>query len=239
MDTFIVVAVIVLLSIIAIILLKYFFAIIIVCFFDFIRASKYKKRKSESFNAEIVQTNKNSKKMKFIYYGLYKWLQYKISFFPSNTIRLFFYKHIFHMRIGRKVSIHFGLEIRDGFKIQIGDGSIIGDHVLLDGRKEIIIGRNVNISSHASIYTLQHDPNDKFFNARGGKVTLEDYSWISSNTVVLPGVNAHKGCVLAACAVATKDLEKFGIFAGIPAKMIGTRENELLYNFDGSKDWFL
>ena len=143
------------------------------------------------------------------------------------------------MQIGKKVCIHFGLEIRDGFKIKIGDGSIIGDHVLLDGRNEIVIGKNVNISSHASIYTLQHDPNDKLFSANGGLVKIEDYSWISSNTVILHRVIAHKGCVLASCAVATKDLEKFGIYAGVPAKMIGTRENELLYNFDGSTDWFL
>ena len=40
-------------------------------------------------------------------------------------------------------------------------------------------------------------------------------------------------------AVVTKDCEAYGIYAGIPAKKIGVRNNNLQYEFDGRHDWFL
>jgi len=57
------------------------------------------------------------------------------------------------MNIGKNVVIHKGLELRGGSRISIGDGSIIGDNVLLDGRGGLTIGNNVNFSSNASVYT--------------------------------------------------------------------------------------
>ena len=50
----------------------------------------------------------------------------------------------------------------------------------------------------------------------------------------MPGVKVGEGAVLAAGAVMTKDAEPFSIYAGIPAKKIKARNNELKYEFDGT-----
>lgn len=45
-----------------------------------------------------------------------------------------------------------------------------------------------------------------------------------------------QGAVIAAGAVVTKNVPPFSIMAGIPAKIIGVRNKNLLYNFKGRGD---
>ena len=63
----------------------------------------------------------------------------------------------------------------------------------------------------------------------GGSVELEEYSWISSGTTVLPGIIVGRGAVLASGAIATKSLEDYGVYAGIPAKKISERNQNRDY----------
>ncbi len=164
-----------------------------------------------------------------------------LSFFPSHHIRIFFYRHLYYMRIAPKVVIYYGAEIRDPWKIRIGKGTIIGDRALLDGRSGIEIGENVNFSTGVWLYTLQHNVDDPFFGTGGeGKsIVIDDYAWLSTRTIVLPGVRVSKGAVVAAGAVVTKDVEAYSIVGGVPAKKIGKRNQELHYNFTGDHLHFL
>lgn len=52
-------------------------------------------------------------------------------------------------------------------------------------------------------------------------------------------VTVNDECVIAGGTVVTKDCEAYGIYAGILAKKIGVRNNNLQYGFDGSYNWFL
>ncbi len=70
-------------------------------------------------------------------------------------------------------------------------------------------------------------------------VTIGNRCWISSNTIILPGVTIDNGCVIACGAVVTKDCDEYGVYAGIPAKKIGSRNKDLAYTFDGGHDWIL
>lgn len=113
------------------------------------------------------------------------------------------------MRIAKSAVLYGGFEIRVPWKIQIGNGSIIGDECKLDGRNGIKIGDNVNFSTGVWIWTEQHDLNDPDFasNKKGGTIVIEDRAWISSRTVIFPGNRVSEGCVLAAGAVAVKSVE--------------------------------
>ncbi len=172
------------------------------------------------------------------YDGLYKATSLTIGRIPSNSLRTFLYRSVFKMEIGKKVAIHKGAEIRAGFKIRIGRGTIVGDNCILDGRGELLIGENVNFSSFVSLYTAQHQVNSSEFEGEFAKISVGNRAWISANTIVLPGVTIGEGSVLAAGAVATKDLEPFGIYGGVPAKKIGERNRDLEYEFSGPSTWF-
>lgn len=142
------------------------------------------------------------------------------------------------MKIGKNVIIYRGFNFMGGYGIEIGDKSVIGNDCFFDGRSGLKIGSNVNFSSHVSVYTGEHLINDPFFSYKGLPVLIEDYAWISCETVILPGVNVGRGSVLAAGAVATKDLISFSIYAGIPAIKKGERNKDLLYELGGKARWF-
>lgn len=173
----------------------------------------------------------------------FTYLLFKLcGYIPLHCIRKFLYRYVFHMTIGRKAVIYYGLEARAPWNISIGEGSIIGDHAILDARYGIEIGKNVNLSTGVWIWTEQHGVNDPLFGTTGnhGKVYVEDRAWISSRTTVLPGLRILEGSVLAAGAVLTKNFDTpFSILGGVPAKVIGKRCEDLKYEFDGAHRYFL
>ena len=65
----------------------------------------------------------------------------------------------------------------------------------------------------------------------GAETMIEDYVWICSRSILLPGVHIGEGAVIASGAVVTKDVEPYTVVGGIPAKKIGERKNrELNYS---------
>jgi acetyltransferase-like isoleucine patch superfamily enzyme len=152
------------------------------------------------------------------------------SYFPFHFIRIGFLNLIFRSNIKWTVGLYYGVEIRHPWKLKIGDSSVIGHGVTLDARKGLIIGSNVNISSDVMIWTLHHDYNDMFFKAIGETVIIDDYVWICSRAIILPGVKIGKGAVIASGAVVTKDVKEFTIVGGVPAKIIGLRNKDLKYD---------
>ena len=55
-------------------------------------------------------------------------------------------------------------------------------------------------------------------------VMVEDYAWIGSRAIILPGVKIGRGAVVVAGSV--KDVPPMSIEAGMPAKVMGTRKAE-------------
>ncbi len=153
-----------------------------------------------------------------------------VGYLPSNWIRRVLYKRLYRVRIGKRVAFYGGAEIRYPWNLSIGDGTSIGNRVILDARKGIKIGNNVNLSTGVWIWTLQHDPQDKGFRADGAPVVIGDYVWISCRATILPGVSIGQGAVVAAGAVVTKDVAEYTIVGGVPAREIGKREQDLHYD---------
>lgn len=165
-----------------------------------------------------------------------------VGYMPFHCLRNIIYRSVFHMKIGRNTVIYYGLEARCPWNIEIGNGSIIGDHCILDARNGIRIGENVNLSTGVWIWTLQHDVNSPTFSSsgQGGKVVIEDKAWVSSRTSVLQGAHISEGCVIACGAVVTNGIyDGYTIYGGIPARKIGNRQKKLIYKFDGRHRFFL
>ena len=147
---------------------------------------------------------------------------------PSVRLRRLLYRGL-GAHIAPKAVLHFCTEIRAPWRLRIGQGSIIGDNAILDAREGLTIGRNVNLSSNVSIYTLQHDHRDPYFRCptpqdRKLSVEIGDRAWLGSN---------GEGAVCCAGCVVTKDVEPYAVVAGIPAKKVGERPRRLVYEFDG------
>lgn len=146
---------------------------------------------------------------------------------PFHFIRLSFYK-LFGLKIGKYSTIHMWANFFQPKNIEIGEGTIIGNNVFLDGRKSLKIGNHVDIASYVMIYNSEHDINSTDFKAIEEPVEIKDYVFIGPGVIILPGVTIGKGAVIAAGAVVTKGVSDFQIVGGVPAKVIGERKNKNL-----------
>lgn len=154
---------------------------------------------------------------------------------PSKHIRNFCLKR-FGMKLG-DARIYAGFHIRNPENIEIADGVSIGPKVLLDGRRGLFIGRNTVIGYGAIIWTLNHDYNDINFSGKGAPVSIGNYVWICSNSIILPGIKIGDGAVIASGAIVTRDVPPYAVVAGIPAKIIKYREKKnYIYGYNSKKD---
>lgn len=149
---------------------------------------------------------------------------------PSKKIRKLFCK--IYINIGPHSSIRSNVKILNkyGRHITIGNNSIINQECLLDGRGgKIVIGNNVSISREVMIYTLEHKIDCDYFKTVSDDVIIQDYVWIGSRVIILPGVEIGEGSVVASGAVVTKNIPPMSVFGGVPAKFIRKRSSNLLY----------
>lgn len=172
---------------------------------------------------------------------------------PSHTVRLFLYRFLFRMKIGRDASIHWLARFNNPAGVAIGHNTIIGNDAFLDGRyprslvigesrlnsyfidilgkgnRPLRIGNNVSIAGEVRIYTMQHDIDDPGFREVEGDVLIDDYVVIGTRVTILPGVRIGKGAVVASGAVVTHDVEPYSVVGGVPAKHIRYRFKDLRY----------
>lgn len=168
--------------------------------------------------------------------GYHMWMMLETGRIPSHHIRNFLYRHLYLVDLAPTATIYHGAEIRAGINLHIGEGSIIGDQVILDARNSIRIGKNVNFSTGVHIWTEQHDHSDPEFRCLSDssyRVEIGDRAWIGPSVTILHSVTIGEGAVVAAGSVVTKDIAPFSIVAGIPAKKIGERNHNLQYSLQG------
>ena len=128
--------------------------------------------------------------------------------------------------VGRNVVIGKNCEVRNPEGLKIRAKVSMGNRILLDARKGLEIQESAVIATEAIIWTLHHDYNDVNFKAVGAPVAIGHHSWVCSRAIILPGVNIGEYAVVASGAVVIKDVPPYAIVGGIPAKVIGHREEK-------------
>ena len=120
---------------------------------------------------------------------------------------------------------------RPNSSLVIGNNNYIGEfgNIRAAGGK-VVIGNNNLIAQHVTMIATNHKfskntPIKEQGWSSDGKnyVVIEDDVWIGANCVILPGVTIHKGAVIGAGSVVTKDVPEYTIVAGVPARIIKNR----------------
>lgn len=142
---------------------------------------------------------------------------------PSYLVRRLIYLGS-GVKIGRGVHIHMGAQFFNPSGVEIGEGTIIGQNVFLDGRDKLKIGKFVDIASGVMIYNSEHDIDTEDFQAILAPVEIGDYVFIGPRVIILPGVKIGRGAVVAAGAVVVKNVPDFAIVGGVSAEVIGERK---------------
>ena len=165
---------------------------------------------------------------------------------PSHTIRVFLYRHLFRVAVGKDSSIHWLARFNNPSGVEIGHNTVIGNDAFLDGRhrrsggnyireffrparRALRIGNNVSIAGDVRIFTMQHDIDDPYFREVDGDVVIDDYVAIGTRVTILPGVHIGRGAVVGSGAVVTHDIEPYSMVGGVPAKHIRYRQKDIRY----------
>ncbi len=146
-----------------------------------------------------------------------------VGYIPVHSLRKIFYL-VSGINLPWDSTIHIGANFFKPSNISIGHDTIIGDHCFLDGRAPLKIGSHVGIASQVLIYNDEHEINSTDYGNSFGPVTIGDYVFIGPRAIILPNVTIGTGAVVAAGAVVTKDIPKFEIWGGVPAKKISRRQ---------------
>ncbi len=185
---------------------------------------------------KIIKTLKRH--LRGMYSGLIWILSTKIvPCLPSQRLKNKCFR-LLGVKMNSNVKFYDGISVRCPNKLVIGDGVSIGPHALLDARNGLVIGKSAVIAYEAIIWTLNHDYNDPFFGGKGAPVEIGNYAWICSRSIILPGVKIGDGAVVASGAIVTKDVPPYTVVGGIPAKVIGYREEkDYKYGYKSKDDY--
>lgn len=105
----------------------------------------------------------------------------------------------------------------------------VGDSVYMAMHGKITIGKSAVVNDGVRLLTASHNLQDSKWSLLKGDIVIEDYAWVAMGVTVLPGIVIGKGAVVGAGAVVTKNVAPYSVVGGNPAKIIGSRTNNLVY----------
>ena len=139
------------------------------------------------------------------------------------------FKHLETMEFGDRVFLGAGAYLQGRFdgRCVIGDNVWIGPQAYFDARDLVLEdyvgwgpGAKVLGSAHtglpADVPIVQTD-------LQIAPVRVRAWADVGTNAVLLPGVTVGKGAIVGAGAVVTKDVPPFAIAAGVPARVLRSR----------------
>lgn len=118
--------------------------------------------------------------------------------------------------------------------VTVGENTMISSDVLFSSEPYLItIGNHVQITNSCMIHThgggnivrKQYPKFDCF-----GKVVIEDWAYIGSGSIIMPGVTIGEGSLVAAGSVVTKSVAPGTVVGGNPARIISTVEEYIQKN---------
>jgi|SRR5690606_5627847 len=155
----------------------------------------------------------------------------KLNNYFNNEIHLYKLKSIRGRQLSTKSKISKGFQILNKENLKIEDYVYVGPNAFISCFGKVLIKRGTIIGPRVIIHTANHNyindiksiPYDKELLVKD--VVIEENVWIGDSVIIVPGVTIGEGSVVAAGSVVVKDIPKFSIVGGNPAKVIKERPN--------------
>ncbi len=114
--------------------------------------------------------------------------------------------------------------------VRIGAGTYINSGCVIYSGNGVTIGDNVLVAANCTLASTNHEFRSRdrlifqqgFMPSRGG-IVVEDDVWIGANSVLVDGAVIRRGAVVGAGSVVVGELEAYGVFVGVPARLVRRR----------------
>ncbi len=107
---------------------------------------------------------------------------------------------------------YFLIQHKDKFKL--GENTDIGAFTYINAKYGVVIGKNVQIGSHCSIYSVSTIDNKK------GKVVIKENARIGTHSTVMPGITIGKNAVIGAYSFVNANVPDDVVACGVPIKIV-------------------
>jgi|SRR6185437_3576987 len=144
-----------------------------------------------------------------------------------------------------RISLGSHVRIDDFCVLSAGEGGIaIGSYIhiavcsSLIGAGRIVLADFCNVSSRVAIYSSSDDFSGQtmtnpmvpreYRGVTDAEVNMGRHVIIGTGAVVLPGVSLEEGVAVGALSLVKSSCRAFGIYAGVPAELVGERSRRFL-----------
>lgn len=149
---------------------------------------------------------------------------FRLSPRPCHRWRAFLLR-CFGAQLGENVHIYPRASIWAPWNLICADTVAIADEAVIYNPSTVTLGSHATISQQAYLCGATHDYHDPAFPLLAFPISICGHAWICARATVQAGVQVGEGAVLALGAVATRDLDAWTVYGGIPAARIKARTN--------------
>jgi putative colanic acid biosynthesis acetyltransferase WcaF len=149
-------------------------------------------------------------------------LLYRTSPRPFHAWRSFLLR-LFGATMGANCHFYPRSKVWAPWNLVCADQVTAGDGVEIYNAGPVTLGSHAILSQDAYLCTATHDYDDPAFPLIAYAMQIGSYAWVCARASVAPGVNVGQGAVLGLGSVATRTLDAWTVYAGVPAVKIKER----------------
>lgn len=164
-----------------------------------------------------------SNRLRRLVWNICRALLYRLSPKPLHAWRSFLLR-LFGARMGRGCHFYPSSKVWAPWNLVCADQVTAADGAEIYNPSPVTLGSHVILSQDAYICGATHDYNDPAFPLIAYAMSFGEYAWVCARASVAPGVNMGEGAVLGLGSVATRDLDPWSVYAGVPAVKVRDRD---------------
>jgi putative colanic acid biosynthesis acetyltransferase WcaF len=150
-------------------------------------------------------------------------LLYRPSPRPLHAWRTFLLR-CFGAKMGPGCFFYPGSRIWAPWNLVCADAVTAADGAEIYNPAPVRLGSHAILSQGSFVCGATHDYDSPAFPLLAYAMDFGAYSWVCARASVAPGVNLGEGAVLGLGSVATRDLEPWTVYAGVPAVKVKERK---------------
>ena len=149
---------------------------------------------------------------------------YRLSPRPLHSWRTFLLRS-FGAKVGPNCHFYPKSKVWAPWNLICADQVTAGDGAEIYNPAPVTFGSHAILSQDAYVCAATHDFDDPAFPLLAFSMSVGAYAWVCARACLAPGVTMGEGAVLGLGSVATRDLEPWTVYAGVPAVKVKERKH--------------